>query len=185
MGPIDFSDLVALSNHAIYAGDLADRIEKHHRRYLLLLDSCYEGTPATIPPDILTPTAAESLRLSFAPLRYMNEFHQANPVVYSTAPGTIVATVTNPLEPDSVHLIGPLARRAILATRDGSAKSLAAFLAALLDPALDAATSPAISWADLTGHDHPLLRASYSQPPTPFQTVIGTGRPQGREKAPR
>jgi len=73
------------------------------------------------------PRRRRGLLAAFAPVRFLNEFHQPNPVVYSTAPGTVVLTAPDPLNPLGYE-IGPLARRALLATRDGAAKSLATFV---------------------------------------------------------
>ena len=43
----------------------------------------------------------------------MNEFHQSSPVLFSTPPGTVIATVDDPVDPGS-DPVAPLARRMMI-----------------------------------------------------------------------
>jgi hypothetical protein len=149
-GALASLDMETLSRRTLHAAALNDELDKLAIPYLVLLDTCYEGTEANFESPVLTGTAIQNIRSIAAVLRVMNEFRQENPVLFSTVPGTVVPTVPDPTNsgPDS---IGPLARRAIMifdnAERGKKDIDLGAFIRQMTDPGLDVATKPAVTAA--------------------------------------
>lgn len=70
-----------LGEQAIYAADIAFRVKKARLRYLLILDTCYEGTPSVFQSPVLSQAASDSIASDAQALRFANEFHQADPVL--------------------------------------------------------------------------------------------------------
>ncbi|HYC54216.1 MAG TPA: hypothetical protein VEL28_04685 [Candidatus Binatia bacterium] len=138
----------ALSSATLHAASLVDRLEKWEVPFLVLLDTCSEGTEATFDASVLSATAAANLNDVASALRFMNEFRIPNPVLFSTAPGSKVQVAPDPDSP-AARNVGPLARRAIL-TLDASPDRplrLAEFLRSMSAPDVDSLTSPAVTHA--------------------------------------
>jgi hypothetical protein len=134
-----------LSKKTLYAATLADTLDNLGAHYLVLLDTCYEGTAASFDSPVLTGEAIRNLRDGANALKFLNEFHQPNPVIFSTAPGTTVTSVTDPS--NSSYRVGPLARRLLLALDDGKVKSLQSLIKFMTAAGSDGATSPAVTYA--------------------------------------
>ena len=118
--PLERLDAEAVAQHTIYAAGVADELDRLKVPYMLLLDSCYSGKAADFTSPFLSPTAIDNLRDVAAVLRFVNEFHQSNPVVFSTSPGTEVLPAEDPRDPKR-HSLGPIARRLLLLTREATA----------------------------------------------------------------
>jgi hypothetical protein len=148
-GDPDKLDIDALSKTTLYAGSLVDDLEKLHIPFLVLLDSCYDGQEKHFEPVVLSAEVTRNLNDVGAALRVMNEFRDTYPVLFSTTPGQPVATVKNPVAPDSPVYIGPLARRFRLSTSQrlagGHVLTLATFVGDMTSPSLDSSTTPAIT----------------------------------------
>ncbi len=147
-GKLSELDIGSLSAATLYAGNLADRLDHSGARYVLILDSCYEGQAADFDSPILSGPAIESLKSVADVIRVVNEFRQANPVLYSTPPGTLAKTVDDPYQPNATP-VAPLARRLMLILdRQAAAKStltLGDLVGDLTSPTLDSATKPAVT----------------------------------------
>jgi hypothetical protein len=145
--PLERLDVDAVAQHTIYASGVADELDQLKVPYMLLLDSCYSGKAADFTSPFLSPTAIGNLRDVAAVLRFVNEFHQSNPVVFSTPPGTEVLPAEDPRDP--LHSLGPIARRLLLLTREATATgknfTLSATVGRLLAADLDGGTAPPIS----------------------------------------
>lgn len=143
------ADLVHVDDAAVSAAALADRLNDLGVPYLLLLDSCYEGTAETFDSPVLSATATQNLRDVANVLRYMNELHQPNPVVFSAEPGTFVSTVADPTEGSSRE-VGPLARRFLLATAEVGDRelSLRGVVHSLTDSGFDPLSPAGVSFAE-------------------------------------
>ena len=143
-------DVEGLAKATLHAAAIAERLKAVGVPYLLILDTCYEGQEAGFESPVLSGPAIEGLRNVAEILRFMNQFRQEEPVVFSTVPGTVVSTVQNPANPNGVA-VGPLARRAILlleaAAQDRRDVSLDAFVRGLTSRTLDQLTTPAVTWA--------------------------------------
>jgi hypothetical protein len=108
-------DLGELSDKLLYLGEVTDLFLEAELPYFCLIDACYEGKAEdfTALDQWLTPTSAKNFSDVAAILRFMNEYHQSNPVVFATPPGTTTKTVTDPSLLEGVK-IGPLCRRMLL-----------------------------------------------------------------------
>ncbi len=150
-GKLSAIDPEALSKRTLHAAALADKLDRLKVPYMIILDTCYEGDLANFQSPILTGPAIESLRNVAAILRFTNEFHQNNPVLFSTAPGTVVPTAPDPVAPQS-DPVAPLARRMMIvfdaASKDGGDLSLAQFVRRMTSPDLDRETKPAVTHAE-------------------------------------
>ena len=107
-------DLEGLSNSTLYAGALVDELGKLHIPFLVMLDTCYDGKEKRFESPALTAVATRNLKDVAGVLRAFNEFRDTYFVLFAASPGSSVATVENPLQPDSNISIAPLARRLIL-----------------------------------------------------------------------
>lgn len=103
----------SLAEQAVYAAALVDRLKKAGVHYLLILDTCYEGTPSRFDSPVLTAVASQNISDIAKALRFMNEFHQEEPVLFSTTPGSTVPVAPDPTDPKN-NSMGPLARRLVL-----------------------------------------------------------------------
>jgi hypothetical protein len=139
-----------LALKTLHAASLADEIEKLGVRYVLLLDTCYEGSEASFESPFLTGMAIKNLTDNAAILKFINEFHQPNPVLFSTVPGTTVTPVEDPTDPKSV--VGRLGRRLVLtidrAALSHRSVSLGDFVHSMTSSTLDPITSPAVTKAE-------------------------------------
>jgi hypothetical protein len=148
-GDSDNLNIDGLSNTALYAGSLVDELEKMKIPFLIILDTCSDGREKHFEPTVLSAKATRNLNDVGSVLRAMNEFRNTYPVLFSTTPGKSVVTVENPLAPDSLVTIGPLARRFSLivhpSLEKGSPLSLDAFLLKMVSAPLDNLTTPAVT----------------------------------------
>lgn len=141
-------DPEVLAGSLVYVAEIVDILEGTESPYILLIDACYEGESASVASPVLTETAVGNLRHTAAVLRFYNQFHSPNPVVFSAEPGTVVETVA---PPPSVGLgrvtVGPLARRLALALEEFGPSDLSVkkLVDRLSDNDLDDQTSPAVS----------------------------------------
>lgn len=142
-------DLEAFSSAAIHAATLVDRLDRLGTRYLLLLDSCYEGEEQDFLSPALSAGASSQLATMAEALRHLNEFRQSDPVVFSTRPGTKVPLATDPR--DETHRMAPLARRLTLLVHGKTVPTtLGELVQGLVSPKLDRATRPAVTFATPT-----------------------------------
>lgn len=145
---------VALTDKAIHTATLVDRLNKAKLHYLLVIDTCYEGTASRFDSPVLTPMAQQNVGDIAAALRFMNEFHQSDPVLFSIEPGKTVKVAPDPADPTH-NSVGPLARRLILlidaARANNRLVTLASIVTALTDPNGDPLTTPAITHAQPAG----------------------------------
>ena len=63
---------------------------------MVILDNCYKGKSLGFESQVLTATASKNL--TAVVLRHINEFHQPNPVLFSTSPGNVVKVAPDPPE---------------------------------------------------------------------------------------
>jgi hypothetical protein len=149
-GAIGDLSIDELALKTLRAASLVDDLEQLGVRYVVLLDNCYEGTETSFESPFLTGQAIKNLSDTSTTLKFINEFHQGNPVLFSTKPGTAVKPVKDPTDPHSV--VGRLARRLVLtiddAARSHGVVSLADFVHSMTSSTLDPVTSPAITNAE-------------------------------------
>lgn len=142
--------LDGLATSALYASSLAQRFDELHIPYLILLDTCYYGRRVDFHSPVLSQMATQNLEGVAAGLRFLNQFHQTSPVVFASAPGSVVTTVPDPTAPQS-DAIAPIARRLVLAfdrnLAGGHRVTLADLVGALGSATLDTETKPAVSYA--------------------------------------
>ena len=142
--------LADLTGYALHAGTFADQLDKLGSPYVLLLDACYTGALAQFESPVLSAQNSQAIGTIAAALRRTNEFHQANPVLFSAQPGESQPTVEDPSGsgPDPV---APLARRFMLVV-DGGGKggsiSLRSLVGGLQAATLDRQTHPAVTHAE-------------------------------------
>lgn len=147
--PLKRLDAEELARHTVHAANLAAELDRLRIPYLLLLDTCYAGNAAQFASPVLSHAAIESLRNTADVLRYINEFHQTNPVVFSARPGTEVPLAPDPRHPNRASL-APIARRLFLISRavdTSGGLRLSQFLAMLTSANLDPSTSSPVTYA--------------------------------------
>jgi hypothetical protein len=153
-----------LRAEAVYTGDLADALKAAELPFVLVLDNCQSGKAERFTSPALTQTAEGNIDDAVAILRHMNEFHTPDPVIFSTAPGTEVSDVADPLDEESPTGVAPLGRRMLLvysrALQSHHSVTLAQFVAALKDPSFDPATSPAVTFAELASNSTVLISSA-------------------------
>jgi hypothetical protein len=88
---------------------LADRLDKTGLPCLLLLDNCYEGGRRTFMRPLLTAGATSSLESVAGILRYVNETHWPNSVIFSALPRRTVSPAPDPRNPEQASL-SPIGR---------------------------------------------------------------------------
>jgi hypothetical protein len=155
-------DIEGLSKNTLYSGELVDELQKLRVPFLALLDNCYEGEERTFESSVLSGPAIRNLSDVGGVLRVMNEFRDTYPVLFSTSPGTTVATVENPLEPEGATNIGPLSRRFSLSVTRRLEREKSVALNALLEDmtsaGLDSLTIPAVTHSPVPqGAETPFL----------------------------
>lgn len=142
-------DLDELSEELLYLGEITDKISENELPYMCLIDACYEGVPEKFSSlDFwLTPEATQNFKDVSKILRFMNEYHTGNPVVFATKPGTTVETRRDPLKPEAAS-IGSICRRIILIENKLNTDeniSLQKFIKILDDDNYDVLTSSILS----------------------------------------
>jgi len=177
-GNPDNLNIDGLSNSALYAGSLVDELERLKIPFLVIFDSCSDGQEKHFEPTVLSPKATRNLNEVGAALRVMNEFRNTYPVLFSTTPGKSVVTVTNPLAPDSVVTIAPLARRFSLSVEPSLKKglpiSLSSFLSKMVSAQLDNLTTPAVTRSSVPSGANAIFLVPTAKPHT-VDSVTGTG----------
>ena len=137
-----------LAEQAIYAAAVVDRLNKAHVHYVLILDTCYEGKASVFESPVLSATALQNIGDIDKALRFANEFHQGDPVLFSTTPGTTVPVAPDPTDPAS-NSMGPLARRLVMlidARAEAHANiTVGDIVTALQSPSVDRLTRPAVT----------------------------------------
>jgi hypothetical protein len=158
--PLARLDVDEIARHMIHAGLLTDKLDALKIPYLLLLDTCYAGQPVSFTSPVLTDQAIQNLQAVAGVLRFMNEFHIPNPVIFSAEPGTEVPLAPDPRSPTQASL-GPIARRILLVSRKVAASgvelSLSQFVAQLTSTSLDNETKPPVTHAIAPIKDDVLL----------------------------
>ena len=137
-----------LSKNAIYDGAVTDILDKSGSAYVMILDTCTSGKAEQSASGILSREAAANANDVSNVIRNLNEFHQANPVIFSARPGTDVAPAPDPR--DDTVLIGPLARRATILIDKQSRPniSLETFVRTLSSQTFDSETSAGVTFAE-------------------------------------
>lgn len=150
-------DLDRAASTAIIASELADYIGKTDLPYLLILDTCYEGgeVELTSYQQILGDEVSNLVSGMADILRFMNQFRQDSPVVFSTSAGNIVRTSFDPASPQLG--LAPLARRLLLLETDPAPLSLSAILDQLTGKGRDDETEPGVSFAEPSSYSGRLL----------------------------
>ncbi|MGC2224009.1 MAG: hypothetical protein WA624_17500 [Methylocella sp.] len=175
--PLEHLDIEQMARHTIHAAALAEELDQLGVPYLLLLDTCYSGQTADFSSPVLSPTAISNLRDIAAILRYTNEFHQPNPIIFSARPGTEVPLAPDPR--DDRQSLGPIARRLLLVSRAvdaaGARLTLSAIVRRLTSASLDSGTSAPITNATPPLRDDIVLGGSGS-PQSTTNERQGTGK---------
>jgi hypothetical protein len=147
-GDLADHDIESIAASTIPAAKLVEQLDHTGVRYVAVLDTCYEGKAPSIDSPVLSGAAIASLRNVSSVLRFMNEFHQSSPVLFSTAPGRVVATVDDPVDATS-DPVAPLARRVMILLDNIATKKeplkLHEFVRQMTSKDLDSKTAPAIS----------------------------------------
>jgi hypothetical protein len=141
-------DAGQLAEKSLYAGDVYDALEKAKIPFMMLLDCCYEGDEEKV--RVQDFAYQESLRKvaqlsadAMGIVRNLNQYHEPNPVVFSTPPGTLVQVTPHPTEGASKS-IGPLCRRTLVSLQRKATPTLAQYITLLLAPTLDGETRAAV-----------------------------------------
>ena len=153
IGSLQDVNVDALSAVTLYTGEIFDLLESSNIRFIMMLDNCYEGDPVSLTSAVFSKSLQQNLNDIFQVLRFMNEFHKPNIVLYSTKPGTVASMAADPINPASNIGVGPLARRFLLivdqALHDEKILTLENFLKQMTNPTLDTKTNPAVNFAEL------------------------------------
>ncbi|MFB9124382.1 hypothetical protein ACFFYR_14795 [Paraburkholderia dipogonis] len=146
--PMERLNIEEFAKHTIYASELVDTLESMKIPFVLLLDTCYDGKARSFESPVLTSQASQSLASVAAILRFQNEFHTPNPVIFSAEPGTRVPLAPDPASPETDSL-GPIARRLYLVDQEmrksNNRLSVADFVSRITSPQLDAQTRPPVT----------------------------------------
>jgi hypothetical protein len=102
--------------------------------------------------DAQMPAVVNGFNEMLANFRRANRFENTYPVLFSTTPGTTVATVADPFNPSpTAEAVAPLARRAMLILtpilKQGESLSLEAFIQKMTSPKSDDLTQPAVTYS--------------------------------------
>jgi hypothetical protein len=150
-----------LSNDLIFLGDITDFFLHHHYPYMALVDCCRERNKDSSLPEkrlsyFFSQQNMETFKTVIAGLKYLNEYHQAYPVVFSIRPGSVAPTV--PLPPQSLvpgltsdDDCGPICRRTILTLQrfgqsDAKTLRLAQFVKSLTAAGTDPESAQSVSF---------------------------------------
>ena len=149
-----------LTKNLIFLGDITDQLSSLQCRYLVLLDCCgKEEKDYSLPEARLRyffdEKNVETFKTVATVLKILNEYHQADPVIFSIAPGNAAPTVDMPvnevavaLQADTTLQVGPLCRRSLIAlneiiTGNVNGFSLEQFVHTLIRNDFDSGFSPA------------------------------------------
>jgi hypothetical protein len=108
-------NLTELGSELLYLGEVTDLLSESGIQYMCLIDACYEGKEEnfSVLENYMSPIAAQNIKDIARVLRFTNEYHSNNPVVFATAPGTMTKVTVDPLFPEGTS-IGPLCRKLML-----------------------------------------------------------------------
>lgn len=137
-----------LSGDAVHAATLVAQLNGLGVPYILLIDACYTGTPASFESPVLSSSTSENLGAIANAVRAFNQFRQASPVIFSSPPGKSQPTVEDPSQ-SGPQPVAPLARRIMLLAdaRAHTGFTVADFLKALTSVTHDPKTEPAVTFA--------------------------------------
>ncbi|MCW3108958.1 MAG: hypothetical protein JWQ09_3464 [Segetibacter sp.] len=150
-----------LNKYLIWIGDLVDKLEKLKVPYMLLIDCCRKEEADKSFPEkrmryFFSEQNVETFKSLVSVLKFMNEFHQTSPVVFSITPGEVAPVVDIPKKDivaqwglDSSMQIGPLCRRVLKMVdtlNQHSQISLERFVRLLTDVAFDDKSPTAVSF---------------------------------------
>ena len=143
---IDFDEL---GDELLYVGEITDLLSKSGIPFMCLIDACYEGKEEkfSVLENFMNATAAQNFEEIAGILRFMNEYHSENPVVFATKPGTTTKVTVDPLFPEGTS-IGPLCRKLMLVRKklnELETLSMMDVVMLLSDPEFDEKTKAVIS----------------------------------------
>ena len=143
---VSISDLL---EKLIFVGEITDKIGEKKIPYVCFIDACYEGQEEKFSclTAVMSETAVQNLKDVAAVLRFMNEYHSENAVVFATPPGTTTKVIDDPYFESGTY-IGPLCRRMILIAgklKEMKEMSMADMLMFLNSNEFDPPTSAAVT----------------------------------------
>lgn len=150
----------SLLGNLIFLGDITDSFLKRHYDYMVLVDCCREqGKDSSLPEKRLSyffdQQNLETFKIVVQGLKYLNEYHQANPVVFAITPGKVAPTVILPeqefVQAASDDEVGPICRRSLLVLNhfEKSGKQsiiVSEFINAIISGSLDNKSPQSISY---------------------------------------
>lgn len=117
-----------LNKNLIWMGDLADKLDRFKIPYMLLIDCCRKEEKENSFPEkrmqyFFSEQNMQTFRSLVSVLKFMNEFRQTNPVVFSIVPGEVAPVEDLPKKDivagwglDSSLQVGPICRRILKMT---------------------------------------------------------------------
>ena len=113
---IQANDIEDLSEDAIHALEVYDKLQATGLRYITLFDCCYEGDAEAVNVSsyIISNEGNNLIQSTLKIVRYMNEMHGDDPALFAIAPGNVALTVDNPLQTEYPEPVGPLCRRSLM-----------------------------------------------------------------------
>jgi hypothetical protein len=119
------TDFDSMIKDLIFLGEINEYLISKKYKFLMLVDCCRKENHDTSFPEkrmqyFFTEQNVETLKTLVFALKYLNEFHQQNPVVFSIKPGDLAPVVPYPelqhieYKPNVVTPIGPLCRRSLI-----------------------------------------------------------------------
>lgn len=169
-------DLETAMERAIIASELVDRLNAGGMPYALILDTCYEGDPVDLEAYQMVFSDQNRAFLDDMAdiLRFMNQFHQPSPVIFSATPGSVVPTAPDP--ENELLSLAPMSRRLALLKDQPDDITLNDFVSQLTQPSADPLTGAGISYSE-TGQlgDLVLLSDSRANPMIEPLELSGSG----------
>jgi len=162
-------DIDRMATLLISTSEIYHILEASNVPFIMLLDNCYDAEEETFDSAVFSETLSSNLQNISNVLRFFNEFHGPNAVVFSTTPGTTV-----PMAPDigsPAYSVGPLARRVMIGSREKEKLTLPELLQLLSSPDLDGATKPSVHHAE----EPPNVVFDFSKQDIAPNTVSATG----------
>ncbi len=181
-------DAEALEQQMISVAEIVDTFDKMNAQFIILIDTCYEGTERNFSNTILEPNTEENLNNMLGLLRFMNQFRGPNPVIFASKPGSQALTVPYPNEgetnPEPKPSIGPIARRVIKylnGLSHNQSFDIRNLVTKLLMPTFDPVTNTPLAFPEWAGDETPI-----TQLPSKAETeiVYGTSKPDDVQTVP-
>ena len=150
-----------LGKSLIFLGDITDFFLKKKYSYMAMVDCCRERNKDSSLPEkrlsyFFSQQNVETFKIVVQGLKYLNEYHQASPVIFAISPGSVAPTVSIPSQSFVSGLstddeAGPLCRRTILIAqsfeRSGQVSmTLSSFVAAITKASLDTNSPHSVSF---------------------------------------